>query len=178
MRKVKYLILVIVLLCSCSCNEREVDLKMKISALDKTLIDLATEVYTEPQLMSIVAFDGSLNELDAKYPIECLRECDEIYRASYLGNESVAVVWFDQFGNKILGRVYLTRHTKADFNALTSLDSLKKVQEIAPEGEYLFLETGRNDIPRVSSHYTTDGYLITIEYDVFGMVMSAKTELL
>ena len=32
-----------------------------------------------------------------------------------------------------------------------------------PDGEYLFLYTGRND-QRYSSHYTMDGYLIIIEW--------------
>ena len=42
---------------------------------------------------------------------------------------------------------------------------LSDVQTIDPEGEYLFLYTGRNDVPKVSTHYTTDGFVITITYD-------------
>ncbi len=54
---------------------------------------------------------------------------------------------------------------------------LEEVRAIDPDGEYLFLYTGRNDVPKVSSHYTKDGYLITIEYDESNAVVSVEQEL-
>jgi hypothetical protein len=44
------------------------------------------------------------------------------------------------------------------------------VENSRAEGEYLFLYTGRNDMPRVSTHYTTDHYLITVSYDESNLV--------
>ena len=55
---------------------------------------------------------------------------------------------------------------------------MKRTMAIDPNGEYLFLYTGRNDTPKVSSHYTKDGYLITIEYDVSNVIISINEELI
>ena len=67
---------------------------------------------------------------------------------------------------------------KSDFDKLVKGQSLDEVRAIDPNGEYLFLYTGRNDAPKVSSHYTKDGYLITIEYDVSNVITSINEELI
>lgn len=53
----------------------------------------------------------------------------------------------------------------SDFASLSSENTLQEVRKMAPFGAYLFLHAGRNDLPMVSSHYLTDGYLIQITYD-------------
>ena len=50
--------------------------------------------------------------------------------------------------------------------SLTKDHSLDEVMQIDPYGEYLFLYTGRNDLPRESFHYTKDGYIVCLEYDL------------
>jgi hypothetical protein len=162
----------------CSCTREGSDLEVKISSSDKTLIDLASETYDESQLLEIVRFNGSINKLNAQYPVECLRDKEGTYRASYLGNGSVAVILFDKSGNRLLGNIYSALQLRSDFSGLVKGQSLEKVREIDPNGEYSFLYTGRDDTPKVSTHYTRDGYLITIEYDASNTIVSIKEELI
>lgn len=162
----------------CSCAKGGSDLKIEISPSDKSLIDLASIIYEELQLSELVKFNGSIDELNAQYPIECLREDNGTYRVAYLGDGSIAVLLFDNYGNIFRGNIYNTQLLKSDFEGLTKGQSLEEVRKIDTNGEYLFLYTGRNDIPKVSSHYTKDGYLITIEYDASNNVVSISEELI
>lgn len=173
------LIAVIVLLfVLCSCAKGGSDLKIEISPSDKSLNDLASQIYDETQLLEIAKFKGLMNELNDKYPIECLREDNGTCRASYLGDGNIAVILFDDSGNRLLGNIYSTQLLKSDFDGLAEGQLLEEVRAIDPNGEYLFLYTGRNDTPKVSSHYTKDGYLITIEYDTLNTIISIKEELI
>lgn len=79
---------------------------------------------------------------------------------------------------KILGSIYNCRKIKSDFGELKKGQTLENVQKIDPQGEYLFLYTGRNDTPKISSHYTKDGYLITIQYDDSGTIIDIAEELI
>lgn len=171
--------IIILLLCLlCSCTSVSNVLKAKISPADESLIELTSKIYEDSQLTQITQFNGQISELDVKFPIECLRKYNEIYRVAYLGVEKVAILVFDDSGNKILGNIYNVQKLKSDFGGLEKGQSLEDVQKIDPHGEYLFLYTGRNDTPKVSSHYTKDGYLITIEYDDTGTIMSIMEELI
>ncbi len=173
------LIFVIVMLFEmCSCTGGGNDLNIETSPPDKSLVDLASKIYDTTELLELTKFNGSLNELSIKYPIECLREDDGMHRVSYLGNGSIAIFIFDGSGNKLLGSTYTTQSLKSDFDGLVKGQSLNDVRAIDPNGEYLFLYTGRNDTPKISSHYTKDGYLITIEYDVSNAIISINSELI
>ena len=153
---------------------------METSSLNKTLIDLATKTYDDSELLEVTQFSGSIKELGFQYPIECLREDGGLYRVSYLGseNEHIAVLWFDNSGNKVLWRIHGTRLINSDFEELSKGDVLEDVRDIDPNGEYLFLYTGRNDTPRISYHYTKDGYLIAIEYDVSNSIININKTLI
>ena len=137
-----------------SCTKEGNGMSVEISPSDKSLIDLAGTSYDDRQLSEIIGFNGLLNELNAQYPIECIRANNDIYRVSYLGKGCVAVVLFDSSGKKLLGNVYRTPLTRHDFDGLRTGQSLEDVRKIDPDGDYLFLFTGRNDIPKVSYHYT------------------------
>ena len=181
MRLTKYFFLIfltVMLLTICSCTKGGSDLNIEISPPDKSLVDLASKTYGETELLELMKFDGLLNELNVKYPIECLREDNGMYRVSYLGDESVVIFLFDGSGNKLFGRTYSTQLLKSDFDKLLKGQSLDEVRAIDPNGEYLFLYTGRTDTPRVSSHYTKDGYLITIEYNTSNVVTGINEELI
>lgn len=153
-------------------------MKVEISPQDKSLVDLASTIYDESQLLEITTFNGSMNELNNSHTIECLRENNDKYRVSYLGDGKIAVLIFDDSGNMLLGNIYSTQLFKNDFDRLVKGQSLDEVRAVDPNGEYLFLYTGRNDTPKVSSHYTKDGYLITIEYDASNVIMSINKELI
>jgi len=172
------LFITLFLLVASSCTKGERDVKTKISPSDKSLLELTTCVYDEKQLMEITGFTGSMSELDARYPIECLRKVADLYRVSYLGEDKVAVLIFDNEGNILMGNCYRTRLLKKDFNELRPGLLLDKVREMDPDGFYPFLYTGRNDYPRESSHYTRDGYLITIQYNTENVIIHIEQELL
>ena len=161
-----------------ACVGKADERQQEISPDDKSIYDLATERYDATQLSEIADFNGSLSELCEKYPAECLRKADGEFRVSYLGEESVAVVRFDAVGKKLYGHVYGTKLLKSDFDKLKPGSTLDDVRIIDPDGEYLFLYTGRNDIPRLSSHYTKDGWLITVMYDDSNTVTSIEAELI
>ncbi len=181
MRLTRYYILIfiiVMLLVICSCTKGGSDLNIEISPPDKSLVDLASKIYDETEVLELMKFNGSLNELNIKYPIECLREDNGMYRVSYLGDESVVIFLFDGSGNRLFGSTHSTRLLKSDFDKLVKGQSLDDVRAIDPNGEYLFLYTGRNDTPKVSSHYTKDGYLITIEYDISNVITSMNEKLI
>ena len=161
-----------------SCAKGGNDLEVKTSPSNESLIDLTSRIYDDSQLFEIAHFNGSISALGIQYPIECLREHNGIYRVSYLGVEKVAVLIFDDSGNKLFGNTYSSQQLKSDFGGLVKGQSLQDVQKIDPQGEYFFLYTGRNDTPKVSSHYTKDGYLITIEYDSSNTIISIEEELI
>lgn len=169
---------VVLLFLLSSCYIGDSNMEIEISKPDESLINLASKTYNESQLLEIVKFTGSISELNSLYPIECLRKHNGIYRASYLGSESIAVLLFDDEGNRFLGNIYYPQLLRSSFDRVKKGQFLEDVQAIDPNGEYLFLDTGRNDIPKVSSHYTKDGYLITIEYDVSNTIVSINEELI
>lgn len=165
----------LILLTGCARPKR--DLTIAVSPSDKSLIDLASGTYDETQLLELVGLQGSMDEIHAKYPMECVRKISDTYRAAYLGDGSIAVLLFDASGDRLTGKIYSTRLLKTDFDNVKQGIQLEEVRAIDPDGEYLFLYTGRNDVPKVSSHYTKDGYLITIEYDESNAVVSVEQEL-
>ena len=170
--------IIVPLLLFCACAKGESDFKIEESPSDKSLIDLASEIYENSQLSDIAKLDGSITELNAEYPIECLRKSGGLYRVSYLGDGKAAVLLFDASGNRISGNVYDVQLLKSDFDRLKKGQSLEEVRKTDPNGEFLFLVTGRSDTPRVSSHCTKDGYLITIEYDASNTIVGISTELI
>lgn len=174
-----FITIIVILLCLfCSCTKGGNDLKARISPSDKSLIELVSKTYDDLHLMEIVQFNGTINELSIQFPIECLRCHNGKYRVSYLGIGKVAILVFDDSGSKILGSIYNAEKLKSDFGELKKGQTLENVQKIDPQGEYLFLYTGRNDTPKISSHYTKDGYLITIQYDDSGTIIDIAEELI
>ena len=170
---------IIILLCLfCSCTTGVNGLEVKISPSDKSLIELVSKTYDDSQLLEIAQFKGSINELSIQFPIECLRFNNGEYRVAYLGIEKVAILVFDDSGNKILGNIYNAEKLKSDFGGLIKSSALEDVQKIDSHGEYLFLYTGRNDTPKISSHYTKDGSLLTIQYDDSGTIIDIEEELI
>ena len=65
-----------------------------------------------------------------------------------------------------------------DFESLNSTKTLDDVKKIDPNGEFLFLYTGRNDVPKISTHYTKDGYIILIEYEDNNQIVDITYELI
>lgn len=57
-----------------SCAAAESELQAVVSPANQTIVALASKTYDDAQLLEISQFDGSLNELNAQYPAECVRE--------------------------------------------------------------------------------------------------------
>ena len=163
-------------LCACNGNQQVADLK--ITPEDENIMDITTEVYSEASLRIICAFEGDIHMYNRKYPIECIRNSFDGYRVAYRGSSHIALIWFGADGQKEHIRLVEVRNTAADFMELKIGEALKTVRELYPEGTYLFLGTGRDDAPRVSSHYTTDGYLISIYYDSDYLIEETIVELI
>lgn len=179
MRILKVLFIIIALFCLlCSCAKGDEDIEMYLSPQDKSLGELSTQIYNETELATIASFVGSIQELDAKYHIECIRKAPTGYRVSYCGKTNLTLLLFDDLGQIIMGSVYKMSKCKSYFDTLSIGKSLEDVMELDSDGNYLFLYTGRNDIPRKSTHYTMDGYLITIEYDDENFISNIQIELI
>lgn len=174
-----FTIITLVMICTlCSCSKAADCMSVRLSPQDETLYELSTEIYDDYELKNIAEFSGTLQELNANYPIECIRKISAGYRASYCGEFNVTSIIFDASGQKIIGNVYQTSKEKIYFDDLSVGDSIEDVKEIDSAASYSFLYTGRNDTPKQSVHYTSDGYLITIEYDNNHLISDIKSELI
>ena len=147
-------------------NEEEPSIGFETSPSDKTIIDLSTQVYNDEQLSEIREYEGPIEKLDEKYPVECIRELpDGAYRVSYLGEERVVSVWFDKYGDTSYSKSFGAKLSKSDFTGLNQGMSFDEVRELDPDGDYPFLYVERTLPQNISYHYTKDGYLITVYYD-------------
>lgn len=171
-------IIATLMILACSCGQKGYSLKENLSPTDKSIIELSARKYTTQELSDIIQFGGSVSELNKKYPVECLRSDGEIYRVSYLGFSEVAVIVFDEAENKILSNIYVTENKKSDFAELKEGQQLDAVKAIAPNGDYTFLYSGRNDVEHSSVHYTDDGYIVTVGYDNSNKIISVKYDLI
>lgn len=167
-----------ILLSSCTYDKDE-KMNIEISPLS-SIIELSTKVYDEASLCEISGFEGSIDELDSKYPIECVRYGDntgQTYRVSYLGENSIVSITYDSAGNRLWWRkIYNTRLSLSDFDAISIGQPLNDVMDLDPSGDYLFLQTGRGDFPRVSTHCTREGYLISFTYDEANRIIGIHRE--
>lgn len=135
-----------------------------LSPSEKNVFELIKTTYDNSLLDTIKNYNGTLDEINASYPIECIRKSGYLYRVEYLGNSQIVSVFFDEFGQKVWAHKFFIQSDREAFEKLEVGDSLDKVRSIDPNGAYYFLHTGRNE-PKYSEHYTRDGFLITVVYD-------------
>ena len=161
--RIIFCIFITVLVCSFSCcnsiqNER------LVSNVNNNQSIVSNTLYTDSDLEHIIQFKGSYAELDKIYPIEYEHISMGVQRVVYYGQSSIAIVMFTSDQICISGRLVQNLKPKSVFNQLEIGRSLETVRAIDRDGEFLFLYTGRNDLPRISTHYTSDGYVITVAY--------------
>ena len=140
------------------------------------IVDLNVIKYSDSQLYDIIDSYNSIEKLDAKFPIECVRKKSNRYRVVYCSESKYAILYFTEDGIKEYGRVFDMTAKSDSFNALIG-KSIEDVQLHDPSGDYSFLYTGRND-SNCSHHYTQDGYLIKVQYDNSCIVKHITSELL
>ena len=160
-------------------KEKE-NMTFKVSPENLTVFELVTTEYDDEQLHKISGFRGSIIELNDEYPIECLRHIEKgsLYRASYVGDSKVLTIWFNDNGELQMIRTSLLSPSKAQFDELTIGQSFDDVYQLDPTAEYDFLNTGRTDSPKASSHYSSDGWLIHISYDDQFQITNIISELI
>lgn len=85
--------------------------------------------------------------------------------AGFFGGTKLLLCYFDADGALLGTQENEYSVQSAEFDAIAVGDSLQDVIAVDPNGSYLFLQTGRNDQPHTSTHYTPDGQEIVITYD-------------
>ena len=171
------------LLSSCSqkcfnCGRKHADLDVEIFPVEQNIMDGCEQRYNEEQLDEIVQFGGRLDELLENYPMACVRRIDSGYRTAYLGEASVAVLIFDDCGVCLFASVHKTSKMRSDFESIAPGQFVDDVRNFDPDGQFLFLYTGRNDSPKESAHYTKDGYMVIIRYNASHIVENVTFELI
>ena len=131
--------------------------------------EVISDMYNDDELREIIKYDGSMEELLTLYPTDYFSEFDSFCRMVYYSDYSVAVVMYDLEGNSFK-RIYNLNQTKSVYEDLEIGDSIDTVQDLDPKGDYSFMFVGRNDVPRVSTHYTIDKYVVVISYDMNNLI--------
>lgn len=141
-----------------------------------------TQRYTDAQLSQIADYIGTKDELLSRYPPHSVRTVEiinnesanssikEVQRIIYCGETKCLILVFDASENRMAETFRNLSVPKNAFEKISVGSLLSEVQAIDPQGVYLFLYTGRNDAPRVSTHYTTDGFVISITYDINNVI--------
>ncbi len=140
---------------------------IKLASEDQTIFQTTTKVYSYEELDKIVSSSYTdITIINKEYPIEHIRETIIGYRVVYVGEEYLAVLFFDSNGSKNMAyRLPKPEGYKADFEKLSTNDKLSKVQEISPDGFYSSYSSSWNEKYEFSEHFTKDGYYIEIYYD-------------
>ena len=160
--KGKIVILCIVILMLLTACTRE---GVQVSDEDKSINELLTTIYSNSQLKEMKNLDLTLEEMHAKYPIQCLRDKSNRYRASYRSESDVLIIYFDLEGEKTFSyKRPLSKPTSSEFLELEIGQHLNEVMEFDENGDYIFLYSGSTKI-KISSHFTLDGYLIELTFD-------------
>ena len=142
--------------------------------------------YSDEQLSVIAGLSVTKDKLMEQYPTTYIQTASivqndgsaatDAVQLSYRGETKVLRLVYDSAsGSKILSHFYNVACSKKEFDTLAIGQHLDDVQKIDHEGEYLFLYAGRNDVPKASTHYTTDGFVITITYDNNNLIEKIDT---
>ena len=180
------LVVISVLLLLIGCNQTKRDeITIETNEIDQepqvTLHSGEIFVYSDEQLTEIAGLDDTKDALMEQYPTAYTRTVSiaqndisntkpavEVY---YRGETKVLQLIFDGIsGSKLSSLFHSTFCSKNEFETLTTGQCLSDVRAIDPNGEYWFLYTGRNDTPRISTHYTLDGFVVSITYDLNNMI--------
>ena len=163
------LMMLLLLLCSCGYNEngKDGDVFKKVNN-EQNINELITK---KVKIDSTSDFGTmTIDEIDKKFDIECLRKVDDIYYAVFKTREyGLLYLVFsneDQGDNYYVVSYYFPEYSpnSNDFDTLKINEStMTDVQKIDPFGLYL-TGFGRVDVDDYSCHMTSDGYSIFVYY--------------
>ena len=125
--------------------------------------------YSDEQLQQInqnnILNDASLSDLEKKCDVQFLDGDSPEKTAVVTGETQALVIHYDEDGKLQFQKTYSLIPSSKDFDGLSENESINSVMAIDPTGDYGVLYTGRNDTPRLSYHFTQDGYCIEVSYD-------------
>lgn len=133
-----------------------------LSMPEQPLESLISGTYSATELEEIATFSGDMARLHEKYPIECLRLTKGFYRAVYLGQQQVAVVWFDLSGQRVAGMVQNLQIAESTMESLRYMQSVDDVKEMDAQGMFLYPSTEKYYF---SAHCTVEGKLFVFLYN-------------
>ena len=129
------------------------------------IFDVLECEYSPDEIQNIMNMRVTLPELNEKYPVKCLKMHNDAYYAYYRSDENLLILLYDREGVKKNYRLCFPDVSCDRLTSITSGTSLTEVQSIDPKAHYTFLYAGDINFPKVSTHYTTDGYMVQITYD-------------
>ena len=107
----------------------------------------------------------SISDLEKTCDVQYVDKDSPDRIAVVTGETQVLVIHFNEDGKMQSQEMRPVSPASAEFEALSAKDPINSVMEIDSNAQYGFLFSGRNDSPRLSYHYTRDGYCIEITYD-------------
>lgn len=150
---------------------------IKVSDENVNILDVVTTKYDDATLDEIVSFTGTMNQLNEKYAVEFCKIYGDFNRVAYLGDGRICFICFDKDGAEQFSSCYSFTNTNSYYDDLKIGDSLDDVMKMDPDADYLFLYSGVG-APRVSCHYTIDGYVVSISYDSNNIITDITIELI
>ncbi len=134
------------------------------------IIDVVTETYSDEDMFDEIDTEKyTLDELNKLYPVEFIKKykrADDSYvdNVAYMTSYGYIILYYDESGNYVFGNDIIVEKSLKEFDVLNVGDSIDDVQKFDENGEFLFLYTGI-DAPKISQHYTIDGYMVMIHYN-------------
>lgn len=154
------------------CNKKyETDIFHDISDSSENIIDVVTETYSDRDMFDKIDTEKySLKELNELYSIEFIRKykrADDSYvdNVVYMTSYGYIILYYDKSGNYEFGKDVIVEKSLKDFYVLNTGYSVDNMQKFDKNGNFSFLYTGYTGTPKISTHYTTDGYMVTVHYD-------------
>ena len=185
-----FLLLALCIACSaflCACGDKTVpqNFPVAISPADRSALELCSTSRTNADLDKIYSFvndsGNSINDLNKKYEIQCLRQDEDEYRIEYIGGNHILILRFDKDAKYIkdekLNSLYRVTDTRGKFDKLKVGDPVSAVQTVDPTCFFPFLvDSSSTDL--TTDHYTEDGYHTRITYDGDFNIASINYELM
>lgn len=153
------------------CNKKNENDMFNISDESANIIDVVTETYSDKDMFDKIDTEKyTLDKLNKLYPIEFIKKykrADDLYvdNVAYMTSYGYIIIYYDESGNYEFGKNIIAEKSLREFDVLNIGDSVDDVQKFDENGDFLFLYTGYTGLPRISQHYTTDGYIVMIHYD-------------
>lgn len=166
------------------CNRKdEIHVSFKVLDESTNIIDIISEKYSNKDMFEEVQENKyTLDELNKIYPIEFVKKNmneDELYfDVAYMTSNGYIILHYDEAGNYVFGQDVIAEILLNEFDALNIGDSINDVKKIDEHGMFTFLYTGRVDLPKISYHYTVDGYMVMIHYDSSCVITEIENKLI